>query len=89
MNKNSFQTCQGELTDPLQIVSEFNKYFSTVGSNLSNQAGNSILHFSHYMPPSQCQSAVFNMTDRKEVISAIQVLKNSMRVGFDSASQCH
>ena len=78
-----FSSCTGDVSDPKDISNEFNKYFSTVGSTLANQIGNTHVSIFDSLPPSTSQSAFFENTDREEVLKIIKSLKDTSSVGVD------
>ena len=58
-------------TCPIQIASEFNKYFANIGSKLASTIQHTGNNFSHYLKESNKNSCFFRPTNEDEVMKII------------------
>jgi len=70
-------------TCPVQIASEFNNYFSNIGSKLASTIHHSGNDFSHYLNESTMNSCFFRPTNEDEILKIIMSLGNGKSAGHD------
>ena len=73
-----------EIIEPVEISSELNKYFCSVGVNLSDKLPTSQFDYSHYMDHSLKESFFCNPISETEVILELQKLAKKRKASLES-----
>jgi exonuclease III len=73
-NCETFTSGNKTYTCPIQIATEFNKYFASIGSSLASSIQHSGKDFSSYLQNSNSMSCFFRPTDQDEIIKLISKL---------------
>jgi len=74
------------ISNPVEIATIFNKYFSTVGENLVSRLPNKIDDLKNFLPPSQINSFQFYNISTIDIATTINSPNNSYSLGPDNFS---
>ena len=74
------------LYDDREIADDFNSYFSSIGSSISEKIKHSTKPFTHYLNSRTRKSIFFLPTNENEIIDIVKQMKNSSSCGHDGIS---
>ena len=78
-----FTDCNSKVTDPFEITSKFNQYFTEIGPKLSSKIESQSCCFSNFLKEPTLNSIFFSPTSSKEILDIISKFKNGKSPGFD------
>ena len=85
-NTNIFYENGQQLTDPNDISSAFNTYFTNIGPNLASKVDDSNCNFINFLPPYSEHSLFLTPTNIHEILTTVRTLKSSKSFGHDGIS---
>ena len=83
---NSFKVNDETITDPVLIANEFNKYFTSVGQDLSEKIPKGKHNMDHWLKNKNMHNLFLSPTDPNEINSIIGKLKSKKTEGHDGLS---
>ncbi len=74
------------VSDKRQIVNNFNKFFSTIGLDISNNVPTTQTSFTNFLPTPHNRSMFLDPITSSDVINIVSKLKNKTSRGYDNIS---